>query len=91
MLPEVKDYNGDMQRPQPIGRSILRVTKETRVWKLDKRVGLSALAVGDILQINTTAELPGSPATCTDIWAGEDTIKLVSEPASGKGGKAKSR
>ena len=91
MLPEVKDYNGDMQRPQPIGSSILRVTKETRVWKLDKRVGLSALAVGDILQINTTAELPGSPATCTDIWAGEDTIKLVSEPASGKGGKAKSR
>jgi hypothetical protein len=79
MLPEVKDYNGDMQRPQPFGHSILRVSKDTRVWKFDQRAELTNLAIGDLLQINTTAELPGKPATCTDLWIGEDTIKLVSE------------
>lgn len=79
MLPEVKDYNGDMQRPQPFGHSMLRVTKDTRVWKLDQRAELSALKPGDLLQVNTTAELPGKPATCTDVWVGEETIKRVSE------------
>lgn len=79
LLPEVKDYNGDMQRPQPFGHSLLRVTKDTRVWKLDQRAELTNLAVGDMLQINTTAELPGQPTTCTDLWIGEDTIKLVSD------------
>ena len=78
LLPEVKDYNGDMQRPQPIGRSVLRVTKDTRAWKLEKRIILADLAVGDFMQINTTAELPGMTAECTDLWIGEDTIKLVS-------------
>lgn len=37
------------------------------------------LAVGDVLLANFTAELPGSPSSCTDIWIGEDTHKLVSE------------
>jgi hypothetical protein len=78
MLPDVKDYNGDMQRPQPIGHSILRVTKDTRAWKLDKRIELVDLAVGDMMLINTTAELPGQPAQCADLWIGDDTIKLVS-------------
>lgn len=78
LLPEVKDYNGDMQRPQPIGHSIVRVTKDARVWKLDERIALADLAVGDLVQINTTAELPGMAAECTDLWIGEDTIKLVS-------------
>ena len=77
LLPEVKDYNGDMQRPQPFGRCLLRVSKDTRVWKLDRRAGLGDLAVGDLLQTNTTAELPGHPATCTDLWIGEDTIERV--------------
>jgi hypothetical protein len=49
------------------------------VWKLDQRAELTNLAIGDLLQINTTAELPGKPATCTDLWIGEDTIKRVSE------------
>ena len=78
LLPEVKDYNGDMQRPQPIGHSVLRVTKDTRAWKLDKPIALADLAVGDLMLINTTAELPGMTAECTDLWIGEDTIKLVS-------------
>lgn len=79
MLPEVKNYNGDMERPQPFGHSVLQVSKDTRVWKLDQRAELTNLAVGDLLQINTTTELPGDPATCTDLWIGEDTIKLVNE------------
>ncbi len=87
MLPEVKDYNGDMQRPQPIGRSVLRVTDDTRVLKLDARTELSALAVGDFVQVNTTAELPGKPATCTDVWIGDATIKLVSETKKPAGQK----
>ena len=78
LLPEVKNYNGDMERPQPIGHSVLRVTKDTRAWKLDKPVALADLAVGDLMLINSTAELPGRPAECTDLWIGEDTIKLVS-------------
>ncbi len=78
LLPEVKNYNGDMERPQPIGHSVLRVTKDTRAWKLDKPIALSDLAVGELMLINSTAELPGRPAECTDLWIGEDTIKLVS-------------
>ncbi len=61
LLPEVKDYNGDMQRPEPIGHSILRVSKDTRLWKLDQRIELASLAIGDLIQVNTTAELPASP------------------------------
>jgi len=78
LLPEVKNYNGDMERPQPIGHSVLRVTKDTRAWKLDRPVALADLTVGDLMLINTSAELPGRPAECTDLWIGEDTIKLVS-------------
>lgn len=79
MLPEVKNYNGDMERPQPFGHSLLHVSADTRVWKLDQHAELTDLAVGDLAQINTTAELPDKPATVTDLWIGEDTIKLVSE------------
>lgn len=77
-IPEVKDYNGDMKRPPDIARSELRVTGDTRVWKGDKQGKLSDLAVGDVLLVNLTGELPGSPSRCTDLWIGEDTHKLVS-------------
>lgn len=78
-IPEVKDYNGDMKRPPDIGRSELRIVPETRVWKGAETVKLSDIAIGDALLFNLTAELPGKPAYCTDIWIGEDTHKLVSE------------
>lgn len=78
-LPLVKDYNGDMQRPQDIGSCILRVNDATRVWKADQQVKLADLKEGDALLFNRTAELPGKPCVCTDLWIGEDTHKLATE------------
>lgn len=76
-LPEVKDYNGDMQRPPDFGWSELRVSPETKVWKGDKQVALTDLAVGDVLLANVTGELPDTPSRCTDVWIGEETHKQV--------------
>ncbi|OYW75167.1 MAG: hypothetical protein B7Z37_14580 [Verrucomicrobia bacterium 12-59-8] len=78
-LPLVKDYNGDMQRAPDIASCILRVNDATRVWKADQQVKLVNLQVGDVLLFNRTAELPGKPSHCTDIWIGEETHKLVTE------------
>ena len=78
-LPLVKDYNGDMQRPQDIGCCILCVNEATRVWKADQQVKLADLQVGDALLFNRTGELPGKPSHCTDLWIGEETHKLVTE------------
>ena len=83
-LPEVKDYNGDMQRPPDIGHSELRVTDATRVWKGEEQVKLNDLAVGDALLVNLTSEQNGAPAICTDIWIGADTHQLVTERQSKK-------
>ncbi|MDZ4404168.1 hypothetical protein [Prosthecobacter sp.] len=73
MLRLVKDYNGDMQRPQDIGRSVLRVSEATRVWKGESQVKLTDLAVNNALLLNLTSEQPGRPAVCTDLWVGEET------------------
>ena len=78
-LPLVKDYNGDMQRPQDISSCILQVNDATRVWKADHQVKLADLKAGDVLLFNRTAELPGMPSQCTDLWIGEETHKLVTE------------
>ncbi len=75
----VKDYNGDMQRAPDIGSNIIRVNDATRVWKADQQVKLADLQVGDVLLFNRTAELPGKPSICTDLWIGEDTHKWVTE------------
>ena len=78
-LTKMKNYNGDMELEPDLGQSILQVTPETRVWRGEQQIKLSDLAVGDLLLVNVTGELPGQPAHCTDIWVGEDTHKLVSE------------
>jgi hypothetical protein len=83
-LPEVKNYNGDMERPPDIGRCELRVSDATRVWKGEQEVKLADLAVGDVLLVNLTSEQNGAPSTCTDIWIGAETHKLVSERQSKK-------
>jgi hypothetical protein len=83
-LPEVKNYNGDMERPPDIGRSVLRVSEETRVWKGDQQVKLADLAVGDVLIVNLSGEQTGAPSRCTDIWVGADTHKLVTEQQTKK-------
>jgi hypothetical protein len=55
------------------------VNDATRVWKADQQVKLADLKAGDVLLFNRTAELPGKPSTCTDLWIGEETHKLVTE------------
>ncbi|RBP45349.1 hypothetical protein DES53_103347 [Roseimicrobium gellanilyticum] len=78
-IPEVKDYNGDMKRPPDIARGTLRLDSQTRLWKGDREVKISDVAVGDVLLANFTGEQAGAPARCTEIWIGEDTHKQVSE------------
>lgn len=78
-LPLVKDYNGDMQRAPDIAASIIRVNDTTRVWQADQQVKRADLKAGDALLFNRTAELPGKPSVCTDLWIGEETHKLVTE------------
>ncbi len=57
-IPEVKNYNGDMERPPDIGRTELLVNGDTRVWKGDQQAKLTDLAVGDALLVNLTGERP---------------------------------
>jgi hypothetical protein len=64
----VKNYNGDMETPPPFGHSILRIAPETRIWKGNEPSSLTNLKAGDLLRINLTAEFPGKPAHCTDLW-----------------------
>jgi hypothetical protein len=78
-LTKMKNYNGDMELEPDLGQSLLLVTPETRVWRGVQQIKLSDLAVGDLLLVNVTGELPGQPAHCTDIWVGEDTHKQVTE------------
>lgn len=87
-LPLVKDYNGDMQRPQDIGSAILKVSEATRVWKGEQQVKLADVKAGDVVLFSRTGELPGRASSCTDLWIGEETHKMVTEklrkPVAGK-------
>ena len=67
MLPLVKDYNGDMQRPEPFGRRILLLNEATKFWKGEQALKLADLKVGDELLFNLTAELPGKRSSATEI------------------------
>jgi hypothetical protein len=90
-IPEVKNYNGDMERPPDIGRAELLVSAETRVWKGNQAAKLADLALGDALLVNLTGEQTGAPSRCTDIWVGTDTHKLVTEQQSKKHAPAKKK
>lgn len=74
-LPEVKDYNGDMQRPKDTGHTRLKVDADTRLWKGDSQAQPADLAVGDVILFN----LGGPSLRCSDVWIGQDTHKLVIE------------
>lgn len=76
-LPLVKDYNGDMQRPQDIGQRILPVTDTTQVWKGEAALKLTDLKMGDEIRINLTAELPGKTSRCAEIWLVEPPVETV--------------
>ncbi len=66
--PQVKNYNGDMEQPSDFGRSLLRVTGQTHVWKDQQALKLTDLKVGDALLINLHSEQPGQPGWCSDLW-----------------------
>ena len=68
----VKNDQGDPEQPPDIGRALLRTGTDTRVWKGTKRVGLTDLAVGDLLLVDRTGDRPGHPSRCTDIWIGAE-------------------
>ncbi len=76
-IPEVKNYNGDMEKPPDIGHTELSITSETRIWKGEDQVKPADLAIGDDLLVNLTTEQPGTPARCTEIWIGSETHKRV--------------
>jgi len=88
-IPDTKNYNGDLERIPDIGRSELRVTADTRVWKGESQVKPADIAVGDALLVNVSGELPGSPSHCTDIWIGAETHKLATEKQGKKLATAK--
>ncbi len=67
-LPETKDYNGDMQRPPDFGHSILHWNDQTKVWKDETKLSPQDLKIGDAVRFNTSAELPGKPSVCSDLW-----------------------
>ncbi len=78
-LPEVKNYNGDMERPPDIGRLELRITPETRLWKGGQQGNLCDLADGDVLLVNYLGEQTGAPHLCADLFVGAETHKLFTE------------
>jgi len=78
-IPEVKNYNGDMEQPPDLGRAELLITPDTRVWKDDRETKSSDLAVGDSILINVSGEEPGSPSHCMEIWVGTDSQKRATD------------
>jgi hypothetical protein len=90
-IPEVKNYNGDMERSPDLGHSELLVTLETRIWKGDQQVKLEDLKADDVLLVNVTADQPGKTSHCTDIWVGVDTHKAIQEREAKKMADAKKK
>jgi len=78
-LPPMKDERDAMIQPPDLGRAELAVNEQTRVWKGDKQVPLSALVPGDELLFNRTARTSTSQGYCTDIWVGVDSHKAATE------------
>jgi hypothetical protein len=78
--PGVKNDQGDPEQPPDVGRALLRVGPDTRLWMADKPVALTTLAVGDLLLVNRTGDRPGQLSRCTHIWVGVDTHKQFTVP-----------
>ncbi|MEI6712614.1 MAG: hypothetical protein WCO60_02615 [Verrucomicrobiota bacterium] len=78
-IPEVRDYNGDLQQPLPVGRTFLSLKDQTRLWKGEQPAKAADLSVGDMLFVNLSGEYPGHPSTCTEIWIGKETHAQITE------------
>ncbi len=62
-----------------LGKQELLVSEQTRVWKGEKPVKLTDLAVGDELLFNLTSKTDAGPGRCTDLWVGTETHRLVTD------------
>ena len=62
-----------------LGTQELLVSEQTLVWKGDKQVKLSDLAIGDELLFNLSGRSAKGPGRCTELWIGADTHKLASD------------
>ncbi len=70
----------NLAKNQPtLGAADLRVDDKTRLWKGDKQVKATELAVGDQLLFNLTGDAAQGQEHCTDVWVGAETHKLVTE------------
>ena len=70
----VRNYNGDMETPPPYGHSVLNVTPRTRVFKDNYPAAISDLKPGALLRFNRTADFPGKPGHCSDLWIIENEL-----------------
>ncbi|MBS0208222.1 MAG: hypothetical protein JSS27_04635 [Planctomycetes bacterium] len=80
-MPQVKNYNGDMEAPPDVARTELRVSDATQVWTKDGQAKLADLKLGDVVLVNLTGEQTGNPSRCTDLWVGVETHQQVTEQA----------
>jgi hypothetical protein len=83
-LPKVKDYNGDMQQPQDIGHQTVAISKDTKVWKDGKPAPIADVAIGDLFRPRLSAEKPGDPSRCLELWIGEDYLQKIAEDQRAK-------
>ena len=67
------------QKQSDLERRELRFDDKTLLWKDAKQVRASELVVGDRLLVNLTGSSPRNAESCTEIWVGADTHKLVTE------------
>lgn len=83
-LPEVKNYNGDMERPPSFARSLLILTDTTQIWRMSKALEITDLKRGDLILANVSAELPGKPSRCTEVWVGSESAKAATDAQAAK-------
>ena len=67
------DYQLEPHKPPYLGRTMLGVDAQTRVWKGDQQIQLGELAANDQLLINLTGGSATNIGRCTDIWVGPET------------------
>jgi hypothetical protein len=65
--------------PVDVGTNELVVDERTHVWKGDKAIALTDIAVGDALLVNLGGTLAPRPRHCTDVWVGAQTHAAVTE------------
>lgn len=80
----VTDYRGESVRPPDLGRSLLAIDAQTRIWKGDQAIALKDLAIGDELLADLGGRSPTSEGRCAELWVGADTRKQASEQQRAK-------